>query len=206
MISIIEYGVGNLFSLRSSLEYLGFGSRLVSDEESLHNSDKIILPGVGAFGDAAGALVHSGLVSALLEEVRKGVPLLGICVGMQMLFEESFEYGHHEGLGILEGGIYPMQNDLTVLGFDYKVPQIGWNALKINDKSSPIVANTNGGDFMYFVHSYYAKCREEYVIAETEYGIRVPAVVGRGNVFGSQFHPEKSGEAGLKFLRAFCEM
>ena len=206
MISIIDYGVGNLFSLRSSLEYLGFESRLVSSKEDLHSSDKIILPGVGAFGDAAGALVRSGLVPSLLEEAQRGVPLLGICVGMQMLFEESFEHGRHEGLGILEGGIYPMQDDLTTLGFDYKVPQIGWNSLKINEKSAPVMVNTNGGDFMYFVHSYYAKCRDEYVIAETEYGIRVPAVVGYGNVFGSQFHPEKSGEAGLRFLRAFCEM
>ena len=206
MISIIDYGVGNLFSLRCSLDFLGVESRLVADEESLHNSDKIILPGVGAFGDAAGALRASGLVPALLDAARRGIPLLGICVGMQLLFEEGFEYGRHEGLGLLEGGIYPMQDDLTALGFDYKVPQIGWNALKINDPASPIAANTRPGEHMYFVHSYYAKCPEELIIAEAEYGVRVPAAVGRANVFGSQFHPEKSGEAGLRFLRTFCEL
>jgi len=206
MISIVDYGVGNLFSLRCSLDYLGYESCLVSDRESLHNATKIILPGVGAFGDAAQALVGSGLVPPLMGAAMRGVPLLGICVGMQLLFEEGFEYGRHNGLGLLKGGVHPMQDDLAALGLTHKVPQIGWNALKTNNDLSPIMASTINGEYMYFVHSYYAKCADEQVIAETEYGVRVPAVVGRGNVFGSQFHPEKSGEAGLRFLRGFCEM
>lgn len=203
---IIDYGVGNLFSLVSSLKYLGMESRTTSDAGDIESAEKIILPGVGAFGDAMAKLCATGLVPHIKRAAASGIPFLGICVGMQMLFDMSFEYGRHEGLGLLPGEIYPMEDDLRELGLSLKIPQIGWNSLEIVKSGCPVLRNTKNGEFFYYVHSYYAKNCEASLAACSEYGVRVPGVVWSGNVFGSQFHPEKSGEAGLRFLRAFGEL
>ena len=206
MIAIIDYGVGNLFSLSSSLKYLGMDACVTGNAEDLRRADRIILPGVGAFGDAAEQLRATGLVPVIREEAAKGKPFLGICLGMQLLFEESFEYGRHEGLGLIPGGIYPMEEDLKAMGISLKVPQIGWNALDICKADHPLMKYCKNGDFVYYVHSYYAKTAEENLVATSDYGVRVPGTVARKNVFGCQFHPEKSGRVGLSILKAFCEV
>lgn len=204
MIVIIDYGVGNLFSLASSLNALGFDSIVSQKEEDILKADKIILPGVGAFGDAIAKLNASGLVPVIRKKVSAGTPLLGICLGMQMLFEKSYEYGEHQGLGFIKGEVRDLKTDLERAGFDYKVPEMGWNYLKFHGKS-PLFKYIKEGDYVYFVHSYHAVNCEESLIATTEYGIPVTAAVSKGNVYGAQFHPEKSGEVGLNILRAFCE-
>ncbi len=204
MIVIIDYGVGNLFSLVSSLNALGFDSIVSQKEEDILKADKIILPGVGAFGDAIAKLNASGLVPVIRKKVSAGTPLLGICLGMQMLFEKSYEYGEHQGLGFIKGEVRDLKTDLESAGFDYKVPEMGWNYLKFHGKS-PLFKYIKEGDYVYFVHSYHAVNCEESLIATTEYGIPVTAAVSKGNVYGAQFHPEKSGEVGLNILRAFCE-
>lgn len=204
MIVIIDYGVGNLFSLASSLNALGFDSIVSQKEEDILKADKIILPGVGAFGDAIAKLNASGLVPVIRKKVSAGTPLLGICLGMQMLFEKSYEYGEHQGLGFIKGEVRDLKTDLERAGFDYKVPEMGWNYLKFHGKS-PLFKYIKEGDYVYFVHSYHAVNCEESLIATTEYGIPVTAAVAKGNVYGAQFHPEKSGEVGLNILRAFCE-
>lgn len=206
MVTIIDYGVGNLFSLRSSLKFLGIESAVTGDYGTVENAEKIILPGVGAFGDAVAKLRESGLVPALMSAAGRGTPLLGICVGMQALFERSYEYGVHEGLGLLDGEVYSMQDDLAAAGYDLKLPQIGWNAIEITNADCPLLRYTKDGDFFYYVHSYYAKGAEEWTAATSEYGVTVPGVVWKGNVYGTQFHPEKSGSAGLALLHAFCEI
>ena len=202
MIAIIDYGVGNLFSLKSSFAAIGAEVKVTARKEDLESADSIILPGVGAFEDAAEKLRQSGLVDVIKEQAAKGKPLMGICLGMQMLFERSYEYGEHEGLGLIKGSVRPITD---VIPADYKVPHIGWNALKFK-KESPLFKYISDGDFVYFVHSFYAADCDEAVIADSEYGADLTAAVADGNIFGCQFHPEKSGEVGLNILRAFAEM
>lgn len=206
MIAIIDYGVGNLYSLSSSLAYLGIPCIVTRDAEEIKSADKIILPGVGAFGDAMQKLKDTGLVPVLKEEAANGKPLLGICLGMQLLFEEGFEYGRHEGLGLIPGSVCPLEDDLKTAGIVLKVPHIGWNALNIRQKENPLMRYSKDGDFVYYVHSFYAKHCEESIVATSEYGVDVVGTVARGNVLGCQFHPEKSGEVGLRILRAFSEI
>ena len=202
MIAIVDYGVGNLFSLKSSLVAIGAEAVVTADPQVLRAADKIILPGVGAFGDAAKKLSDSGLADVLIEEAKGGKPLLGICLGMQLLFETSYEYGIHRGLGLIPGEIRPIAE---VIPAGLKIPHIGWNALSFPGEKSPLFRYINEGDHVYFVHSYYAANCGDSVIATAEYGAPLTAAAQRGNVFGCQFHPEKSGAVGLNILRAFCE-
>ena len=203
MIAIVDYGVGNLFSLTSSFRAIGADITVTGDKDEIARADKIILPGVGAFEDAAKKLRETGLDSVLKERAAAGVPLLGICLGMQMLFEKSFEYGEHEGLGLIKGEIRPIAD---VIGEGLKIPHIGWNALHFKQPKSKLFKYLNDDDCVYFVHSYYGANCEESVTATAEYGAELTASVEKGNVYGCQFHPEKSGEVGLKILKAFCEM
>ena len=203
MVAIIDYGVGNLFSLKSSFAAIGEEAIVTDDPERLKEADRLILPGVGAFGDAAAKLRESGLDKVLIEEVQKGKPLMGICLGMQMLLDKSFEYGEHKGLGLIPGEIRPISD---VIPEELPIPQIGWNALRIKGEKHPIFKYVNEGDCVYFVHSYYGANCDESVIADTEYGAYLTAAVAKGNVCGCQFHPEKSGKVGLAILKAFCEM
>lgn len=202
MIAIVDYGVGNLFSLHSSLKAVGAETTVTSDKAVIETAEKIILPGVGAFADAAEKLKNSGLDEVVKAEVKKGKPLMGICLGMQMLFERSFEYGEHQGLGLLKGDVVPMKGYIDE---SLKIPHIGWNALHFV-KENPLFRYCKEGDFVYFVHSYFADRCADSVIATAEYGKPLTAAVAKDNVFGCQFHPEKSGEVGLKILKAFCEM
>ena len=201
MIAIIDYGVGNLFSLRSSFRAIGWDAAVTSDENVIRAADKIILPGVGAFEDAAKKLRASGLDKVIKEECAKGKYLMGICLGMQLLFEKSYEYGEHEGLGLLKGAVVPMEGSIPP---GLKIPHIGWNALKF-EKDSKLFKYIKEGDCVYFVHSFYASGCEDSLIATAEYGKYLTAAVARDNVMGCQFHPEKSGDVGLNILRAFCE-
>lgn len=201
MIAIVDYGVGNLFSLCSSLEYIGVSACVTSDAETIKNADKIILPGVGAFEDAARALKESGLADVLREAAASGKEIMGICLGMQLLFERSFEYGEHKGLGLLRGDVVAMKGEIPK---ELKIPHIGWNALHII-KEHKLFKYIKENDCVYFVHSFYATGCEDSLLATAEYGKEITAVVGSGNVMGCQFHPEKSGEVGLKILKAFCE-
>jgi glutamine amidotransferase len=205
VISIVDYGVGNLFSLRSSFKYIGQDAEVTGDPRKIRNSDKVLLPGVGAFEDAAKKLRESGLDAVVCEEAKKGKPLLGVCLGMQMLFDKSYEYGEHQGLGLIRGNIVSME---PVVPKGYKIPQIGWNGLVFpkNKPVSPLFKYIKEGDHVYFVHSYYASGCDAAVIASTEYGALLTAAVADGNVYGTQFHPEKSGDVGLNILRAFCEI
>ena len=200
MICIIDYGVGNLFSLTCSFNAIGQEIVVSGVAEVIKKADKLILPGVGAFGDASEKLISTGLDKVVIEQVKKGVPLMGVCLGMQMLFERSFEYGEHKGLGLLKGDVVPFN-----LPKEYKIPHIGWNAL-IFKKESPLLKYVEEKDCVYFVHSYHAVGCEDSLIATTEYGEEVTAIVGKNNVYGCQFHPEKSGDVGLKILKAFSEL
>ena len=202
MIAIVDYGVGNLFSLRSSLAKLGLEAVVTADPEILRKADRLILPGVGAFADAMAKLEATGLVPVLKEEAAKK-PLLGICLGMQLLFERSYEYGTHAGLGLIPGEVCPLEPDLTDKSL--KVPQIGWNALHIV-REDPLFRYIQEGEYVYYVHSYYAKHCAESTLAVSEYSIPVTGAVRCGKVYGTQFHPEKSGDTGLRILRAFAEL
>jgi len=202
MIAITDYGVGNLFSIKSSLDTIGAESVITSDENVLIKADKIILPGVGAFRDAQKKLSESGLDKVIIKEAQKGKPILGICLGMQLLFEKSFEYGEYEGLGLIKGEIRPIAD---VIGEGLSIPHIGWNPL-IMKKKSPLYKYVKDGECVYFVHSYYAANCKESVSATAEYGCELTASAEQGNVFGCQFHPEKSGKTGLNMLKAFSEM
>ena len=202
MIAITDYGVGNLFSIKSSLDIIGVESVVTSDENVLRSADKIILPGVGAFKDAAKNLRESGLDKVVIEAAKSGKPLMGICLGMQLLFEKSYEYGECEGLGLIKGSIVPLEGKIPP---SYKIPHIGWNALSFKGEKSPIFKYLNENDCVYFVHSYYGVDCAESTIATCEYAIEVTAAVQKGNVFGCQFHPEKSGKVGLSILKAFDE-
>ena len=201
MVAIIDYGVGNLFSLRSSFAAIGMEAEVTSDPGTIRKADRVILPGVGAFGDAADKLRETGLDRVVKEEASRGKPLMGICLGMQLLFERSTEYGEHEGLGLLKGEIRPIAERIPA---GLKIPQMGWNALKIV-RDSPLFRYTENGEYVYFVHSYSAVNCGDSLLASTEYGEDLTACVGKNNVFGCQFHPEKSGETGLRMLKAFCE-
>ena len=203
MIAIVDYGVGNLFSLRGSLAAVGAETLVTGDPKVLAEAEKIVLPGVGAFGDAAEKLRALGLDEVLRAEAAKGKPLLGICLGMQLLFERSFEYGEHPGLGLIPGSVKPLAGYVPA---GYKIPQIGWNALHLRRGGGPLLREIREGDFVYFVHSYYAADCEEAIIADTDYGAPVTAAVQRENVYGCQFHPEKSERVGLRILKAFCEV
>ena len=202
MIAIIDYGVGNLFSLTSSFAAIGAEVKVTNKKEDIENADRIILPGGGAFEDAAKKLRESGLVDVIKAQAANGKPLMGICLGMQLLFDKSFEYGEHEGLGFIKGNVRPITD---VIPSDYKVPHIGWNALQFK-KESPLFKYINNGDYVYFVHSFYAADCDKAVTAVSEYGAELTACVEDKNIFGCQFHPEKSGEVGLNILRAFAEM
>lgn len=202
MIAIIDYGVGNLFSLSSSFKAIGADTVITGDPEIIKKADKLILPGVGAFGDAAEKLRCSGLDNVIKAEAEKGKPLLGICLGMQLLFEKSYEYGEHEGLGLVKGQVVPMQGSIPE---KLKIPHIGWNAL-IFKAENPLFKYIKNGDCVYFVHSFYAENCDASLIATAEYGKELCAAVADKNIFGCQFHPEKSGDVGLKILKAFCEL
>ena len=201
MIAVIDYGVGNLFSLCSSLKAIGADARVTADPAQLRRAEKLILPGVGAFEDAAAKLRENGLDRLIREEVAAGKEILGICLGMQMLFEKSYEYGEHEGLGLLKGSVVGMEGRLPP---ELKIPHIGWNALRFY-RPHRLLRYINEGDCVYFVHSYYAEGCEDSLIASAEYGLELTAAVGKDNVMGCQFHPEKSGAVGLNILKAFCE-
>lgn len=204
MIAIIDYGVGNLFSLRSSLAAIGAETVVTGDPETILRSDKLILPGVGAFGDAAELLRRDGLDQLICEEAGRGKPLLGVCLGMQLLFDHSLEYGRHQGLGLIPGSVRPI-GDYIPAG--YKIPHIGWNALRFpaGKPVSPLFRYIREGECVYFVHSFYAADCGDSVIATAEYGTELTAAAARDNVYGVQFHPEKSGKVGLNILRAFCD-
>ena len=203
MIAVIDYGVGNLFSLSGSLKALGLEASVTADPDVIGAADRIILPGVGAFGDAADKLADTGLVPVLKREVAAGKPLLGICLGMQLLFEKSYEYGEHTGLGFLKGRVCPLRGDIAP---DLSVPHMGWNRLAFCRQDDPLLKYSAPGDYVYFVHSYYVKDCEDSLAAFAEYDVKVPAVVHNGCVYGTQFHPEKSGAVGLAMLRAFSEV
>ena len=202
MVAIVDYGVGNLFSLKCSLAAIGAEVTVTADPDVLASADQIILPGVGAFGDAAAKLRFSGLDQVLIKLAKQGKPLLGICLGMQLLFERSFEYGEHEGLGLIKGEVVGMEGKIPT---GLKIPHIGWNALQIR-KESPLLKYVKEGDCVYFVHSFYGEDCDEALIATAEYGREITAAVGCQNVFGCQFHPEKSGNVGLSILRAFLDI
>lgn len=201
MIAITDYGVGNLFSLQSSFAAIGQEARVISDPSLLITADKIILPGVGAFCDAADKLRRTGMAAAVLAAADRGIPILGICLGMQLLFRKSYENGEYDGLGLIHGDVVPLRN---VIGPDLKIPHIGWNSLTFT-KPCRLFGRINEGDCVYFVHSYYATDCDGSVTATTEYGAPITAAVAADNIYGCQFHPEKSGEVGLNILRAFCE-
>ena len=202
MIAIIDYGVGNLFSLESSFAAIGAEVTVTADPAILRQADKLLLPGVGAFEDAAKKLRQSGLDAVVKELAAKGKPLLGICLGMQLLFDESYEYGCHKGLGLIPGGVKPIAD---VIPKDLKIPHIGWNALHFQ-KDCPIFREIKEGDCVYFVHSFYATSCEDFTVATAEYGAALTASVAKDNIYGCQFHPEKSGAVGLKILKAFAEL
>ena len=201
MIAIIDYGVGNLFSLASSFATIGAEAVVTSDPAIIRAADRLILPGVGAFEDAARKLRESGMADIVKEEAALGKPIMGICLGMQLLFERSYEYGEHEGLGLISGAVRPIAD---VIPAGLKIPHIGWNALHLT-RQTPLFKYLHEGDFVYFVHSFYAADCDQAVIATTDYGAPLTAAVASGNVMGCQFHPEKSGSVGLSILRAFCE-
>lgn len=203
MIGIIDYGCGNLFSLKSSFEAIGEEVFVSGDAKELAKAERLVLPGVGAFGDAAKKLKESGLDAFVKTQAASGKPLLGICLGMQMLFEKSYEYGEHEGLGLLTGCVVPMEGKIPA---ELKIPHIGWNGLHLTQKECPIFKKIKEGDCVYFVHSFYAEGCEESLAATAEYGRELTAAVAKGNIFGCQFHPEKSGAVGLSILKAFSEV
>ena len=200
MIAIVDYGVGNLYSLERSFHAIGAEVIVTADPAVLEQADKILLPGVGAFGDAAEKLRATGLDKVVIQQAQNGKPLMGICLGLQLLFDEGHEYGCHKGLGLIPGKVVPISN---VIPQELKIPHMGWNALKFTQES-PLFANIREGDCVYFVHSFYAADCVADTIATAEYGADLTAAVQRGNVFGCQFHPEKSGDVGLNILRAFC--
>lgn len=202
MIAVIDYGVGNLFSLACSLKAIGSDSVVTSDKKIIGSADGIILPGVGAFGDAALKLKESGLGDVIVEEVRKGKKLLGICLGMQLLFEKSYEYGCHEGLGLLKGSVRPLEELINV---DLLIPHMGWNSLK-KVKETPLFKDVSDGAYVYFVHSYAAVPEDGSLAEVCDYGGDITAAVSLDNVMGCQFHPEKSGREGLAMLDAFVKM
>ena len=207
MIAVIDYGVGNLFSLLSSLKYVGLDTKLTNDIEEIKNAKGIILPGVGAFRDAIGNLEKYGLKETLINEAKKGKPFLGICLGMQMLFEKSYEYGEYEGLGLINGTVEEIKKYIPE-NSDLKIPHMGWNSLIINErfKDDKILKDVDNNEYVYYVHSYFAKTDMKNIVAYSEYGTKIPGIVKNENVYGMQFHPEKSGDTGLKLLKNWGEL
>ena len=207
MIAVIDYGVGNLFSLLSSLNYVGLDTKLTNNIEEIKNAKGIILPGVGAFRDAIGNLEKYGLKETLINEAKKGKPFLGICLGMQMLFEKSYEYGEYEGLGLINGTVEEIKKYISK-NSDLKIPHMGWNSLAVNDgfKDDKILKDVNDNEYVYYVHSYFAKTDMKNIVAYSEYGTKIPGIVKNENVYGMQFHPEKSGDTGLKLLKNWGEL
>lgn len=202
MTVIVDYGVGNLFSLTSSFGAIGEKVVVTSDKQIISDAERILLPGVGAFCDAAKKLENSGLDVIIKQAAEKGTPILGVCLGMQLLFDKSYEYGEYKGLGLIKGEIRPIADYIDK---DLKIPHIGWNKLRVT-KRHPLLKYTTENDYAYFVHSYCAVNCKENVIADTEYGADITAAVAKSNVMGCQFHPEKSGTAGLNILKAFTEL
>ena len=207
MIAVIDYGVGNLFSLLSSLNYVGLDTKLTNDIEEIKNAKGIILPGVGAFRDAIGNLEKYGLKEILINEAKNGKPFLGICLGMQMLFEKSYEYGEYEGLGLINGTVEEIKKYIPE-NSDLKIPHMGWTSLAINDgfKDDKILKDVDNNEYVYYVHSYFAKTDTKNIVAYSEYGTKIPGIVKNENVYGMQFHPEKSGDTGLKLLKNWGEL
>ena len=207
MIAVIDYGVGNLFSLLSSLNYVRLDTKLTNNIEEIKNAKGIILPGVGAFRDAIGNLEKYGLKETLISEAKNGKPFLGICLGMQMLFEKSYEYGEYEGLGLINGTVEEIKKYIPE-NSDLKIPHMGWNSLAINDgfKDDKILKDVNDNEYVYYVHSYFAKTDMKNIVAYSEYGTKIPGIVKNENVYGMQFHPEKSGDTGLKLLKNWGEL
>jgi len=207
MIAVIDYGVGNLFSLLSSLNYVGLDTKLTNNIEEIKNAKGIILPGVGAFRDAIGNLEKYGLKEILINEAKKGKPFLGICLGMQMLFEKSYEYGEYEGLGLINGTVEEIKKYISK-NSDLKIPHMGWNSLAINDgfKDDKILKDVDNNEYVYYVHSYFEKTDTKNIVAYSEYGTKIPGIVKNENVYGMQFHPEKSGDTGLKLLKNWGEL
>ena len=207
MIAVIDYGVRNLFSLLSSLNYVGLDTKLTNDIEEIKNAKGIILPGVGAFRDAIGNLEKYGLKETLISEAKKGKTFLGICLDMQMLFEKSYEYGEYEGLGLINGTVEEIKKYIPE-NSDLKIPHMGWNSLAINDgfKDDKILKNVDNNEYVYYVHSYFAKTDMKNIVAYSEYGTKIPGIVKNENVYGMQFHPEKSGDTGLKLLKNWGEL
>ena len=207
MIAVIDYGVGNLFSLLSSLNYVGLDTKLTNNIEEIKNAERIILPGVGAFRDAIGNLEKYGLKEILINEAKNGKPFLGICLGMQMLFEKSYEYGEYEGLGLINGTVQEIKKYIPK-NSDLKIPHMGWNSLAINDgfKDDKILKDVDNNEYVYYVHSYFAKTDTKNIVAYSEYGTKIPGIVKNENVYGMQFHPEKSGDTGLKLLKNWGEL
>lgn len=203
MTAIADYGIGNLFSLKSSLASIGEEAVVTSDANVISEAKRIILPGVGAFGDAAEKLRQSGFDRVILNEASRGKPLMGICLGMQLLFDKSYEYGEHSGLGLIRGEVKALEG---VIPKEMKIPHMGWNRLSFVGEKDELFKYVEDGNFVYFVHSFYASNCEKSVIATSEYGIDVTAAVRSGNIWGCQFHPEKSGNVGLSILKAFCEL
>ena len=207
MIAVIDYGVGNLFSLLSSLNYVGLDTKLTNNIEEIKNAKGIILPGVGAFRDAIGNLEKYGLKETLISEAKKRKPFLGICLGMQMLFEKSYEYGEYEGLGLINGTVEEIKKYIPE-NSDLKIPHMGWNSLIINErfKDDKILKDVDNNEYVYYVHSYFAKTDMKNIVAYSEYGTKIPGIVKNENVYGMQFHPEKSGDTGLKLLKNWGEL
>ena len=207
MIAVIDYGVGNLFSLLSSLNYVGLDTKLTYNIEEIKNAKGIILPGVGAFRDAIGNLEKYGLKETLISEAKNGKPFLGICLGMQMLFEKSYEYGEYEGLGLIDGTVEEIKKYIPE-NSDLKIPHMGWNSLAINDgfKDDKILKDVDNNEYVYYVHSYFAKTDTKNIVTYSEYGTKIPGIVKNENVYGMQFHPEKSGDTGLKLLKNWGEL
>ena len=207
MIAVIDYGVGNLFSLLSSLNYVGLDTKLTNNVEEIKSAKGIILPGVGAFRDAVSNLEKYGLKDILIDEAKNGKPFLGICLGMQMLFEKSYEYGEYEGLGLINGTVEEIKKYISK-NSDLKIPHMGWNSLIINDsfKDDKILKDVDNNEYVYYVHSYFAKTDTKNIVAYSEYGTKIPGIVKNENVYGMQFHPEKSGDTGLKLLKNWGEL
>lgn len=207
MIAVIDYGVGNLFSLLSSLNYVGLDTKLTNSIEEIKNANGIILPGVGAFRDAIGNLEKYGLKETLINEAKNGKPFLGICLGMQMLFEKSYEYGEYEGLGLINGTVEEIKKYILE-NSDLKIPHMGWNSLIINErfKNDKILKDVDNNEYVYYVHSYFAKTDMKNIVTYSEYGTKIPGIVKNENVYGMQFHPEKSGDTGLKLLKNWGEL
>lgn len=202
MIAIVDYDVGNLFSLKCSLNFIGFDCAVTSDKDTISKANKIILPGVGAFKDARAKLAKAGLDNLVVDLAKSGKELLGICLGMQMLFDKSYEHVETDGLSLISGEVKPIEDFATQ---KVKIPQIGWNSLDFKDNNCRLLKYINQGDYVYFVHSYCASNCQESLVATTDYWCDIPAIVANDYVYGCQFHPEKSGQVGLNILRAFCE-